>query len=79
METIQLKKLICSHYYLDVKNLKKLNGYDTENFLVHCKDKSKYILKKHPFSNENLSLVKAENDCLEYLRKSNKSSYPSPI
>ena len=48
METIQLKKLIYNHYYLDVKNLKKLNCYDTENFLVHCKDKSKYILKCEP-------------------------------
>ena len=79
METIQLKKLIYNHYDLDVNNLKKLNGYDTENFLVHCKDESNYILKKYPFSNENLSLVKAENNCLEYLRKRNKSSYPSPI
>ena len=79
METIQLKKLIYNHYDLDVNNLKKLNGYDTENFLVHCKDESNYILKKYPFSNENLSLVKAENNCLEYLRKRNKSSYPLPI
>ena len=46
METIQLKKLIYNHYDLDVNNLKKLNGYDTENFLVHCKNESKYILKK---------------------------------
>ena len=66
METIQLKKLIYNHYDLDVNNLKKLNGYDSENFLVHCKDESNYILKKYSFSNENLSLVKAENNCLEY-------------
>ena len=79
METIQLKKLIYNHYDLDVNNLKKLNGYDTENFLVHCKDESKYILKKYPFSNENLSLIKAENNCLEYLIRRNKLSYPSPI
>ena len=79
METIQLKKLIYNHYDLDVNNLKKLNGYDTENFLVNCKDESKYILKKYPFSNENLSLVKAENNCLEYLIRRNKLSYPSPI
>ena len=79
METIQLKKLICKHYDLDVKNLKRLNGYETENFLVFCKKNSNYILKKYPFSNENLSLVKAENNCLEYLLKYNKSSYPLPI
>ena len=68
METIQLKKLIYNHYDLDVNNLKKLNGYDTENFLVHCKDESNYILKIYLFSNENLSFVNADNICLEYLR-----------
>ena len=79
METIQLKKLISNLYNIDINSLKKLNGYDTENFLVHSKDKSNFILKKYPYSKENLSLVKAENNCLEYLRKRNKSSYPSPI
>ena len=69
METIQLKKLICNDYNLDVNNLKKLNGYDTENFLVHCKDESNYILKKYPFSNENLSLVKAETFLATSIRR----------
>ena len=39
-----IKKLIYNHYELDVNNLKKLNGYDTENFLVHCKT-NHHILK----------------------------------
>ena len=79
METIQLKKLISNLYNIDINSLKKLNGYDTENFLVHSKDKSNFILKKYPYSKENLSLVKAENNCLEYLSKYKKSSYPLPI
>ena len=64
METIQLKKLISNLYNIDINSLKKLNGYDTKNFLVHSKDKSKFILKIYPYSKENLSLVKAENNCL---------------
>ena len=79
METIQLKKLISNLYNIDINSLKKLNGYDTENFLVHSKDKLNFILKKYPYSKENLSLVKAENNCLEYLSKYKKSSYPLPI
>ena len=59
METIQLKKLISNLYNIDINSLKKLNGYDTENFLVHSKDKLNFILKKYPYSKENLSLVKA--------------------
>ena len=79
METLQLKKNISSLFGLQVSTIKKISGYENENYLIKSKDKSKYILKKYNYSKENLSIIQAENDCLKYLNKNFNSSYPEPI
>ena len=79
METLQLKKNTSSLFGLQVSTIKKISGYENENYLIKCKDKSKYILKKYNYSKENLSFIQAENDCLKYLNKNFNSSYPKPI
>ena len=79
METLQLKETTSSLFGIQISTIKKLSGYDNENYLLKCGNKKKYILKKYNFSKENLSLIQAENHCLEYLNKHNNSSYPEPI
>ncbi len=79
METLQLKKFVKESYGLNVKSLKKLNGYDNENYLLTSEEGKKFILKKYPFTKKNISLISAENDCLIHLNKNSNSSYPSPI
>ena len=63
---------------IKIDKLKKLSGYDNENYLL-VSGKSKYILKKYPFTKENHKLVTAENDCLQFLNKEDPSIYPKPV
>jgi 4-aminobutyrate aminotransferase-like enzyme/Ser/Thr protein kinase RdoA (MazF antagonist) len=79
METLQLKKFVKESYGLNVKSLKKLNGYDNENYLLTSKEGKKFVLKKYPFTKKNISLISAENDCLIHLNKNSNSSYPTPV
>ena len=68
METLQLRKEAKLLFGFNITSLKKLVGYDNDNYLVDCKD-SKYILKKYSYSKKNESIITAENDCLVYLNK----------
>jgi ethanolamine-phosphate phospho-lyase len=79
METLQLKKFVRESYGLNIKSLKKLNGYDNENYLLDSHEGKRFILKKYPFSKNNISLISSENDCLIHLNKKSNNSYPSPI
>ena len=49
METLQLRKEAKLLFGFNITSLKKLVGYDNDNYLVDCKD-SKYILKKYSYS-----------------------------
>ena len=79
METLQLIKFVKKSYGLNIKSLKKLNGYDNENYLLDSHEGKKFILKKYPFSKNNISLISSENDCLIHLNKNSNNSYPEPI
>lgn len=79
METLQLKKFVKKSYGLNIKSLKKLNGYDNENYLLDSHEGKRFILKKYPFTKNNISLISSENDCLIHLNKKSNTSYPSPI
>ena len=59
METLQLKETTSSLFGIQISTIKKLSGYDNENYLLKCGNKKKYILKKYNFSKENLSLIQA--------------------
>ena len=79
METLQLKKFVKKSYGLNIKSLKKLNGYDNENYLLDSHEGKRFILKKYPFTKNNISLISSENDCLIHLNKKSDNSYPLPI
>lgn len=79
METLQLKKFVKKSYGLNIKSLKKLNGYDNENYLLDSHEGKRFILKKYPFTKNNISLISSENDCLIHLNKKSNNSYPLPI
>jgi len=79
METLQLIKFVKESYGFNVNSLKKLNGYDNENYLIDSEKGIKFILKKYPFSKKNISLISSENDCLIHLNKNSNNSYPAPI
>ena len=78
METLQLRKKTKLLFGFNITSLKKLTGYDNDNYLVVCKG-NKYILKKYYYSKKNESIISAENDCLFYLNKSNQDIFPLPI
>lgn len=61
---------------LEIDEIKKLNGYDNENFLVKSKDK-KYILKTYAYSAEIEKFVRFETDVLLKIQQDN--FYPIPI
>ncbi len=79
METLQLNKFLLELYDISIQSHKKLDGYDNQNYLIKSRSSQKFILKIYNFSQENLSFIQAENDCLNYLSKFRKSLYPRPI
>ena len=58
--------------------IKKLNGYDNTNYLIKTGD-NRYIFKTYKYNIELLSLVKAENEILLFLKKLDTTKYPKPI
>jgi len=58
--------------------IKKLNGYDNANYLVKTEN-NKYIFKTYKYADDLLDLVKAENETLLFLQKSDTNKYPKPI
>jgi len=72
-----MNKIIEENFNLVIINIKKLNGYENENYLIETSN-SKFIFKKYPYSTELKSIIQGENETLIYL--SNKSSqFPNPI
>lgn len=70
--------LLLKEFGIHVTEIKKIAGYDNQNFLVIA-NKEKYILKTYLFDSELLDLVNAENDVLLYLQEKKKSGIPKPI
>lgn len=73
-----MKQVLQNAFPFDIIELKKLNGYENENFLVKS-DKQNYIFKTYKFSEETLAMVEAENETLLYLQQKNQANIPQPI
>ena len=73
-----MNKLIQSEFGLEEIEIKKLDGYDNANYLVKTGSK-KCIFKTYTYNDELLDLIKAENETLLFLQKSDKNIYPKPI
>lgn len=66
-----IKEIVNENYHLRV-DVKKLNGYDEQNFLLKDKDANKYILKVAG-DEHGLSLPDAQIKMINHLSKSNLS------
>lgn len=71
-----MKDLLSQICDLEIDEIKKLNGYDNENFIVETQDK-KYILKTYAYSVEIEKFVRFETDVLLKIQQDN--FYPIPI
>lgn len=71
-------KLLQTEFGLQDIKLKKLDGYDNANYLVKTVGGT-YVFKTYLCSDELLDLVKAENEALLFLQKSDGGRYPAPI
>ena len=74
-----MKEVIKEHYGVDVRNVKKLNGYDNSNYLVELESGQKYIFKTYVFEESLFDSVQAENEILASLSSENSNKYPRPI
>ena len=72
-----MNKIIKENFNLEILELKKLDGYENENYLIITKNK-KYIFKKYPYSPELATVIKGENEVLLFLSE-NKNKFPNPI
>ncbi len=75
---MNVRKIIKRYYNLDIDRVKKLNGYENENFLVYSKG-SKYIFKTYAYSDLLFRLVQAENKVLLQLSCNDGFLIPTPI
>ena len=73
-----MNKLLQSEFGLTEFEVKRLNGYDNVNYLVKTKT-DKYIFKTYNYTDETFEMVKAENDTLFFLKKTDQNKYPVPI
>ena len=73
-----MNTLLLSEFGLKNVEVKKLNGYDNVNYLITT-SKKKYIFKTYSFNEEVFEIVKAENETLLFLQKSDNENYPKPV
>ena len=72
-----MKKNLQKEFGFKEVDIKKLDGYDNANYLVK-NNGNRYILKTYKYNDELLDLVKAENETLLFLQKSENNRYPKP-
>lgn len=63
---------------LQVKDCKKLDGYDNLNYHITTSDSS-YIYKTYQYSEVSFDMVEAENDTLLFLQRDFEHKVPKPI
>jgi len=73
-----MEKLLQSEFGFQQIEIKKLNGYENENYLVKT-NTNNYIFKTYNYNEELNDFVEAENEVLLSLQESNNNRYPAPI
>ena len=58
--------------------IKKLNGYENENYLITAKD-ARFIFKSYPKNKKTKALLEAECEALLHLQKEGPLSTPIPV
>ena len=72
-----MNQLIEKAYNIKIIEIKKLNGYENENYFIKTIN-NKFIFKKYPYSSELESIIHAENETLLFLSQNN-NQFPNPI
>ena len=72
-----MKKELKTHAGIDSFKIKKLNGYENENYLVKTA-KTTLIAKTYSYSRKNMQESLSETETLLFLQK-NKHKTPRPI
>lgn len=73
-----IKKVITQYFDFIPSNIKKLNGYDNENYLIE-NGTTKYIFKTYVYESSAFDQLIAENEILIYLYNTDNVKYPQPI
>ncbi len=73
-----MHKILQKIFPFDLVEIKKLNGYDNENYLVKAGGKN-YIFKTYIYSAGTFDLVEAENKALLFLHDDTHKKFPQPI
>jgi 4-aminobutyrate aminotransferase-like enzyme/Ser/Thr protein kinase RdoA (MazF antagonist) len=73
-----MNSLLEKAFSFQIIETKKLNGYESENYLIKTVD-NQYIFKKYPYSEDLKSLIQAENKVLLFLSQKYLNRFPNPI
>ena len=73
-----MKEAILKAFGILPLNIKRLNGYENENYLVTAKD-AQYIFKTYPSTKNTFSLINAECLALIHLQQKGGCKTPIPI
>ena len=73
-----MKERIKAAFGITPIDIKKLNGYENENYLITTATK-KYIFKTYPSQSVSVSLLEAECSALMFLQKPTNNLTPTPI
>ena len=77
-EHLRMIELLQSEFGLTEIEVKRLNGYDNVNYLVNSAT-GQCIFKTYNPTDELYEMVKAQNETLLFLQKSDSTKYPKPI
>lgn len=73
-----MNELLQAEFGLQVIEVKRLNGYENVNYLVNSTT-GQYVFKTYHPTDALYDMVKAENETLLFLQKSDSKKYPKPI
>jgi len=73
-----MKDVIIKEFGILPLEIKKLNGYENENYLIKTEE-TRYIFKTYPAAKNTMSLLNAECDALLHLQNDKPSKTPAPI
>ena len=75
-----MDKLLQNEFGFNKFEIKKLDGYENANYRIKT-DGDKYIFKTYKYidNEELLNIIKAENETLLFLQKTDNNKYPKPI
>ena len=73
-----MNKLLQKEFGFHELEIKQLNGYDNENFLITT-DSGKFVFKTYSETTGSIALVEAENAALLFLHREENNLFPKPI